>query len=154
MTDQQERGLVFLVAAGLLIGGVVLLWPTSKPSSARWSRPIILADVQVVVPALVVPKKTNVNTADALELTELPGIGGALAARILAYRAEHGPFRTLDDLVAVRGIGPATVDGLREAATTGDASKTTAPDEGGWQPLERKEEASRRPPWSIEEGVR
>jgi len=42
----------------------------------------------------------------------------ALAARIVAYRQAHGSFERVDDLVAVDGIGPRTVEGLREAATT------------------------------------
>lgn len=48
-----------------------------------------------------------VNEASAEELQRLPGVGPALAARIIAHREQHGPFRTLQDLDAVSGIGPA-----------------------------------------------
>lgn len=51
-----------------------------------------------------------VNEATAEELQRLPGVGPALAARILAHRQEHGPFRTLEDLDAVSGIGPALIE--------------------------------------------
>jgi competence protein ComEA len=61
-----------------------------------------------------------VNTADALELAKLPGIGAALAARIVEYREAHGSFRTLDELAAVKGIGAATVERLRDVATAGE----------------------------------
>lgn len=51
----------------------------------------------------------DLNGADAVELEGLPGIGPALAARVIAAR----PFRTVDDLADVRGIGPRTLDRLR-----------------------------------------
>lgn len=51
----------------------------------------------------------DVNAADAQMLARLPGIGPVLAARIVAYRDSAGPFRTLSELEAVKGIGPATI---------------------------------------------
>lgn len=59
----------------------------------------------------------NLNTADAEELDELPGIGEVLAGRILEYRAEHGPFRSVDDLKNIAGIGEETVAGLADRVT-------------------------------------
>lgn len=53
--------------------------------------------------------RVSLNLADAADLERLPGIGPALAARIVAGR----PFRGVDELEAVRGIGPATMDRLR-----------------------------------------
>lgn len=58
----------------------------------------------------------DVNVADAAELESLPGIGPSLAAAIVRHRETHGPFATLDDLIAVAGIGPAKLEGLRDAA--------------------------------------
>lgn len=60
----------------------------------------------------------NINTADAAALEELPGVGPATAAAIIAYREEHGPFAGVDDLLDVPGIGPAKLAALRERATT------------------------------------
>lgn len=51
----------------------------------------------------------DVNTASVAELQRLPGIGPALAGRIVAHRDTAGPFRTMDDLERVPGIGPATL---------------------------------------------
>ena len=54
-----------------------------------------------------------VNSADAEELTALPGIGETLAAMIVAERDRNGPFRYAEDLLAVRGIGPKTLEKFR-----------------------------------------
>lgn len=48
----------------------------------------------------------NVNTAGVQELTSLPGVGPALAGRIVEHRKQSGPFRRAEDLLAVKGVGP------------------------------------------------
>jgi len=53
------------------------------------------------------------NTADLDALMRLPGIGPALAGRILDDRAANGPYRGAADLLRVKGIGPATLDRIR-----------------------------------------
>ena len=58
----------------------------------------------------------NLNTASASELTALPGIGETLAARIVAWREENGPFDRVDQVMAVYGIGPATYERIRPYA--------------------------------------
>ena len=55
----------------------------------------------------------DLNTATLADLDRLPGVGPATAAAIVAYRDAHGPFRTVDDLGEVRGIGPARLEALR-----------------------------------------
>ncbi|MFB3902278.1 MAG: ComEA family DNA-binding protein [Acidobacteriota bacterium] len=52
-----------------------------------------------------VPAKVDINTATIAELDTLPGIGPAIAARIIDFRSRHGPFRRVEDLMNVRGIG-------------------------------------------------
>lgn len=61
--------------------------------------------------------KVSLNTADAQQLQQLPGIGPSLAARIIEFRTKNGPFTSLSDLDAVSGIGPsilANIEGLAE----------------------------------------
>lgn len=57
--------------------------------------------------------RVDINTASAQELAALPGIGPALARRIVEWRGSHGPFRDAGALEEVPGIGPATVERLR-----------------------------------------
>ncbi len=57
--------------------------------------------------------KIDVNQADWPELCLMPLIGEQLARRIVADRQANGPFRDLDDLRRVRGIGPRTLDAMR-----------------------------------------
>jgi comEA protein len=59
-------------------------------------------------------ERININTAGLSELMRLPGIGPAMAERIISYRTEHGPFRIIEDIVKVRGIGPARLEQLRD----------------------------------------
>ncbi|HOJ22288.1 MAG TPA: helix-hairpin-helix domain-containing protein [Armatimonadota bacterium] len=58
--------------------------------------------------------RVNINTADALELQRLPHVGPAIAQRILEYRKENGPFRSVDQLLEVRGIGEKYLARLRD----------------------------------------
>ena len=61
--------------------------------------------------------QVNLNTATAEQLQTLPRIGPALAARIIAWRDEHGGFKSVDELDAVPGIGPAMMTSLRPLVT-------------------------------------
>jgi competence protein ComEA len=62
-------------------------------------------------PSLAFP--LNINAASAEALQSLPGIGPALAARIVADREARGPFRTPEDLLRVPGIGPKRWEQIR-----------------------------------------
>jgi competence protein ComEA len=59
----------------------------------------------------------NINTAGATELEALSGIGEVLAAAIVDYRTDNGPFASVDDLESVSGIGPATLEEIRDQVT-------------------------------------
>ena len=56
----------------------------------------------------------NINTADESALAGLPGIGPVTARRIVDHRRVRGPFRSVSDLLAVRGIGPKRLATLRD----------------------------------------
>jgi len=60
-----------------------------------------------------VPAVLDLNTATAEQLDALPGVGPATAQAIVAYRSAHGRFRSVEGLLAVRGIGPAKLAAIR-----------------------------------------
>jgi competence protein ComEA len=59
----------------------------------------------------------DLNAATAADLESLPGVGPATAAAILAHRDQHGPFSSVDELIEVRGIGPAKLEAIRPLVT-------------------------------------
>lgn len=63
--------------------------------------------------------RININAATMTELDSLPGIGEVTARRIIEFREEHGPYRSIDDLVLVDGISTRTVESLRDLIVVG-----------------------------------
>ncbi len=61
----------------------------------------------------------NINTASVKELTVLPGIGNAYAESIVAYRDEHGPFKTVEELLNIGGIGQNRLEAILDYITVG-----------------------------------
>lgn len=75
---------------------------------------VLLACLLASIPAAA-GDPIDVNTATAEELAAaMTGVGRKKAMAIVAFRDENGPFASIDDLVLVRGIGPATVDSNRD----------------------------------------
>ena len=81
-------------------------------------KPLLLCTLLAVTTAAWADDRINLNSADADTLaTSIVGIGPAKAAAIVAFREKHGPFKSVDDLLLVKGIGAATVDNNRERLT-------------------------------------
>ncbi len=68
--------------------------------------------------------KVNINTAGISELTQLKGIGTVKAQAIVAYRESHGPFKKIEDITKVKGIGPATFENLKAEITLETVAET------------------------------
>ncbi|MCD8256970.1 MAG: helix-hairpin-helix domain-containing protein [Oscillospiraceae bacterium] len=64
----------------------------------------------------------NINTASAVELQTLPGIGEVLSARIVDYREEHGTFAQIEDIKNVYGIGDGIFSNIQARITVGAAT--------------------------------
>jgi competence protein ComEA len=67
------------------------------------------------------PTQVNLNTAGVTELEKLPGVGPAMAQRILEYRQKNGGFKKIEDLMNVRGIGEASFLKLKPQITVTQA---------------------------------
>ena len=102
----------------LLVWAAVRLIPPPAPHRTAPSR--VDAPAFVVPIEFKLPGKVNINLAPTAELENLPGIGPALAARIIAYREQHGPLKSIEDLIHVSGIVPKTLDGFRDLITVED----------------------------------
>ena len=74
--------------------------------------------------------RVNINTASSAELQRVPGIGPKTAERILAMRRSVGKFHGVDDLLAVRGIGPKKLEKMKPYLTVGTPPPAAAPPRG------------------------
>ena len=73
----------------------------------------------------------NINTADATTIAaRLNGIGMAKAEAIVAYREQHGAFKSVDQLAEVKGVGLKTLEKNRDLLSVGAAAKPAAPPSG------------------------
>jgi competence protein ComEA len=70
--------------------------------------------------------KVNINTASVQQLTELPGVGEKLAARIVEYRQKQGAFKNVSELMNVQGVGEKNLAKIQAFLTTGEAAKPAA----------------------------
>ena len=82
-----------------------------------------LSHIELYIPregAAELPQKIDINRAEPWLLEALPGIGEVLAQRIVDYRSENGPFRRIEDLLKVSGIGAATFEKIKDFITVSD----------------------------------
>jgi len=70
----------------------------------------------------------NVNTATAKELQKINGIGEKTAAKIIAYRNEFGPFKNVDDLMHIKGIGKKKLAKAKDELSVGDEENDKSDD--------------------------
>ena len=92
--------------------------------------------------------KVNINSASAQQLSELPGVGDKLAARIVEYRQKSGGFKTVQELMNVKGVGEknfAKIAGLPDGGRGGGEGRPRA---------ERSGAASRTPPPPLFSAIR
>ena len=134
LTPPERRGATLLIAL-LLIGAGWDMWqagreaPRPGAGGPRLPAPAGPPPVAATAPEDPGPAagaggttapRVDLNRAGASELDALPGIGPVLAARILEQRRRNGPFRRIEDLLAVRGIGPRLLERLRPHLRAGE----------------------------------
>jgi len=69
----------------------------------------------------------NINTANSEQLQTVPGIGPATAGKILQMRKSYGAFKSVDDLLAIRGLGPKRLEKMRKYLTVGKPTPSKKP---------------------------
>ena len=119
--EEKKTGVsgVYLALAALTVLfaiSLVFLHKTSYEGTAHGDYTVSVQDRtdEITAPTRVL---VNVNTATAEELETLTGIGPSLAQAIIDYRAEHGDFTAAEDLLNVKGIGEAKLEGFRAEIT-------------------------------------
>lgn len=133
LTPDERRG-GLLVALLLLIGAGWDVWRAASVPAPRATLGPAMATLQIATPdssearrggsappdsAPAGAPRVDLNRADVRELDGLPGIGPVLAARIVEHRRRHGSFRSVDELRAVRGVGPRLLERLRPRVRAG-----------------------------------
>lgn len=93
----------------------------------------VFMSLLLLMPALLCGKKKppahpiNLNSASAAELQQVPGIGPSTADKILEMRKSYGAFKSVDDLLAIKGIGPKRLEKMRKYLTVGKLPQTKKP---------------------------
>lgn len=112
---KQERAVIYFLIAMLALGLAVKFCrqtaalPALKIESVRFSKE--KADINEIIRQR---QKVKINTATAKDFERLPGIGPALAERIVEYRDQSGDFLTTDDFKKVKGIGPKKYEAIKD----------------------------------------
>ncbi len=112
-TDVRKRQTIagMVIASLLMLGMIVTSWPAAKKAPAKFESKV-LAVPMITQITLQTSGTIAINTADAEDLQELPGVGETMAQNILDERAAHGSFYYPEDLLTVRGIGEKKLSGL------------------------------------------
>lgn len=111
MTLQTFVRALTLPVLGLAMSGVLASAPAAAETPAA--------------PAAEKARTVNINQASVKELANLPRVGEKLAERIVAHRTDNGPFKRVEDLMAVKGVGDKMFERLRPYLATSGATTLT-----------------------------
>lgn len=125
MLDRSAIGVLGIVLAAMALSALAAR-PSAEPEPSRQPPPNVASAAALT--ALRDGAPVLLNRARAADLELLPGIGPMLARRIVEHRERNGPFRACEDLLAVHGIGPRTLERLRPLLRVeGQGGAGTAP---------------------------
>jgi competence protein ComEA len=111
-----------LALLALAVGVVLLAAAVAEGMRLVWRRGRV--EVSAHTEVMLAPARLNVNTASDYELAMLPGIGPVTAGAIIQWRTAHGPFKSLEQMEEVRGIGPKTIEAIRPHAMCAPVPET------------------------------
>jgi len=116
MTRGEQRFILFVLAAffiGLGVDAIKKPLPRATADDDAFKRAALLPAGKKTI----IISRVNVNRADKVELSTLPGIGPVTAQRIIDFREAYGPFTRLEDIVKVERIGPKTFEKIKNFIT-------------------------------------
>ena len=114
---------------GILSSTLALICMTTLVAAAQSAAPS-QSKTPARAPRAASTQVVNINTASASEFEALPGIGPKMAARIVEYRQKNGPFKKIEELMNVQGIGEKSFLKLKAQLTVAakpDASAASRP---------------------------
>ena len=104
LIGQSTQLKALLLVLSFLLGGL---------SQGSWSDASLVTTAEAAVQPTA-QGSVDINRANAEELTRLKGVGLKIAGNIVRYREVHGPFRSVEDLMNVKGIGGKKLEGIRD----------------------------------------
>lgn len=127
--ERQEKNGAALIALSLLtaafLAALAYLTLRGEPIAAADNGYTVTVERNAPAEEIVpVREPVNINTAAAEELEQLSGVGPVLAQAIVDYREEHGPFRSVEELTNVSGIGEGKLNAIRNDITLGEEDAT------------------------------
>jgi competence protein ComEA len=108
VAKEKKMKLTRIVATGLVVALATVLC----------AGPVVAADAKAAPSG-----KINLNTASAEQLSEVPGVGPKLAARIVEHRQKEGSFRSVAELLNVKGVGEKNLAKIQGYLSVGDAAR-------------------------------
>ena len=114
--SKSERYLLGLTVVFLCVLAALFYRDSQMGQSGTYTVATERAAQEQVAPE---PLLIDINTASE-ELDQLPGIGAAIAQRIVDYRQANGPFASIEEIMEVKGIGEATFADIRDSITVGE----------------------------------
>jgi competence ComEA-like helix-hairpin-helix protein len=121
-TKNEQKILLFL--AVLFVSGTAIKIyraaiapPHDTSYDYRDSDSVFAARSVPAAPSSLRQQPVNINTAGIEELDGLPGVGPAMARQIVEYRTNHGPFKSLQELRSIKGMGPKKLEKLQPMVT-------------------------------------
>ncbi len=129
-----ERKVLLFLASSLAVGSSIRVYQSLHPSSPVFdyarsdsifvARSAMVPGVLDSTTAREMPAgPLDINAATKEQLVQLPGIGDVTAERLIAYRTQHGRFRSVDELSKVKGFSRSKINKLRPQITAGTKTK-------------------------------
>ena len=111
-----NRSALMLVAGLLFVSSPLIAQPKPQGAGGRATKPPVTATV-------VLTEVVNLNSATAAQIASLPGIGPKTADLVVQYRVKNGPFKKIEEIMNVRGIGEKSFLKIKDRLTVADSRK-------------------------------